>query len=60
MKEPNLETCPSCNGSGEQECCDGHMCPGTRACRRCDGRGEVLSKEDAELKKNIKKLMEYR
>jgi len=55
-----LEQCPECEGDGVVDCCGGHMCPGTRECWTCDGKGKVLSKEDRKRKEELKKLLEYK
>jgi hypothetical protein len=55
-----LVTCDKCGGTGEVECCNGHMCPGTTKCHVCDGKGKRLSDGDRKLKKALEKLMEYR
>lgn len=54
-----LEQCPECKGDGVVDCCGGHMCPGTRECWTCGGKGKVLSKEDRKRKEKLKKLMKY-
>ena len=36
---PKTETCPKCNGSGEQTCFD---CKGSGTCTRCGGKGEIV------------------
>lgn len=55
-----LVTCNVCNGDREVECCQGHMCPGTKMCYACDGKGQRLSDSDRKLKAALKKLMEYK
>lgn len=58
--ELNLLICPKCNGTGEQECCGGHMCPGTTKCYRCDGKGKILSEKDRRLKEQFEELLKYK
>lgn len=55
-----LIKCKECNGTGEVYCCGGHMCPGTKTCYACDGKGQQLSKADKKLKEKLSKLMEYK
>ncbi len=55
-----LVKCKECDGTGIVDCCGGHMCPGTKTCRACDGRGKQLSKADKKLKEKLSKLLEYK
>lgn len=55
-----LLTCTKCEGTGYVDCCRGHMCPGTKKCYDCDGKGKVLSEKDRKEKEKLKKLMEYK
>lgn len=55
-----LVKCKTCNGTGEVECCGGHMCPGTKQCPDCDGKGKHLSEKDRKQKQKLMKLMEYK
>lgn len=55
-----LERCESCEGTGEVECCRSHMCPGTKKCFDCDGKGKVLTAKYKKLKNKLLKLMEYK
>lgn len=55
-----LIKCKKCNGSGEVDCCNGHMCPGTKTCFDCEGKGKVLSRQDRKKKELLLKLMEYK
>ena len=55
-----LVKCKTCNGTGEVACCGGHMCPGTKECYDCDGKGKRLSEKDRKQKEKLMKLMEYK
>lgn len=55
-----LEECKRCKGTGEEYCCGGHMCPGTKECGGCNGKGKVLSEEDRKRKEELIKLLEYK
>lgn len=55
-----LEKCKECDGTGRVECCNGHMCPGTKECYDCEGKGKVLSKKDRKRKEELMKLLEYK
>lgn len=55
-----LVKCKKCNGTGEVDCCNGHMCPGFRECFDCNGKGKQLSKKDKKLKALAEKLKDYR
>lgn len=54
-----LIKCKECEGSGEVDCCHGHMCPGTKRCPSCKGKKKVLSEKDRKIKLKLQKLMEY-
>lgn len=55
-----LLKCPECQGSGEEECCGGHMCPGTTKCSRCGGKGAVLNDEDKTLAKRTAFILNFK
>lgn len=60
LEEVKLVKCKICKGKGEVECCRGHMCPGTKTCDDCDGKGVRLSEKDRAKKKLLERLMEYK
>ncbi len=55
-----LVPCDACKGTGEVACCGGHMCPGTKECGDCGGKGKRLSEEDRKRKEELEKLLEYK
>ena len=55
-----LIKCKKCKGTGEVACCGGHMCPGTKECFDCNGKGMRLSDKDRKEKAKLQKLMEYK
>lgn len=57
MNDSDLELvhCKECDGEGRVECCREHMCPGTRKCYNCDGKGKHLSEKLRELKELLEK-----
>lgn len=58
--EDMLIECPECKGSKEQECCNGHMCPGTKSCSSCSGMGKVLTERARQLQEKLKVLLNYK
>lgn len=35
--EDLTQKCTNCDGTGWEECCNGHMCSGTKQCYSCKG-----------------------
>ena len=58
--EVKFEKCKNCNGTGREECCGDHMCPGDKQCFDCNGEGIVLSDADKARKKTLETLLKYR